>query len=210
MRRSATSESVNSWASDGAMATVPAPILTANLSLSPMTLALLPFFHALVTDEYIRHYLLDGERHSFTWAARQVRNSLVQFDRTGTGLWLASLKHDTAEPIGFCGFIRPFGPGLGNELIYALRKPSARHGLGTEMARAAVERAEALGAFPKIAARVDAVNIASVRIVERLGFVRVGTRPSVFGELRHYALCLQPGTAETWRGMQGSRLRPSI
>ncbi len=134
----------------------------------------------------------------------RLRNSLVQFERTGTGLWLVWPNQDARKPIGFCGFVRPFSPGLGNELIYALRKPNTGLGLGTEMAHAAVERAKSLCAFPEIAARVDAINVASVKLVERLGFLRVGTRPSVHGELHRYALWAQLCSTETSRGTHGS------
>lgn len=61
----------------------------------------------------------------------------------------------------------------GHELIYALRSAYWGRGLGTELARALVEYGfDSLG-LDAVHATVDAPNGASLRLLDRLGFVHV-------------------------------------
>ena len=58
------------------------------------------------------------------------------------------------------------------------------------MARAAIADARARGGFSEIIAAVDAVNAASVRVLEKLGFERVTTLQGSFGDMFSYRLRL--------------------
>src|SRR5262249_4379118 len=109
------------------------------------------------------------------------------FDRLGVGLWLAS-EADTGALVGFCGFLVLPDVHAAPELVYALREPFTGRGYATEMARIAIDRAEARGAFQEILASVDAVNAASVRVLEKLGFQRQEVRPGAFGDMFLYRL----------------------
>ena len=64
-------------------------------------------------------------------------------------------------------------------LFYQLLPACWGRGLGVAAARAALERLEKLGPSLVLADTV-AVNTASVRILERLGFVRTAVRPGAF------------------------------
>jgi ribosomal-protein-alanine N-acetyltransferase len=77
------------------------------------------------------------------------------------------------------------------ELVYALRAPFTGRGYATEMARAAVAEARALRAFGEILASVDAVNAASVRVLEKLGFQRTEIRPGAFGDMLLFGLTVE-------------------
>src|SRR6266536_4334732 len=53
-------------------------------------------FSALVQDEHIRRYMMDGKVFPPSWSAEHIRESQVLFDRLGVGLWIVHLKQ-TAE-----------------------------------------------------------------------------------------------------------------
>jgi RimJ/RimL family protein N-acetyltransferase len=158
----------------------------------PLGLADQGAFHDLAQDEHIREYLLDGNTLPPSWSAEQVRRSQELFARLGVGLWLA-YEAASGELIGFCGFLvlpevhdRP-------ELVYAMRARFTGRGYATEMARASIAAARAQPAFDHdILASVDEVNRASARVLEKLGFARVGTIPGAFGNILLLRLALTP------------------
>ena len=179
------------------LSTQPLVITTARLHLEPLDPATLDSFHRLVIDPHVRRYLMDGEEMPREWSLAQLESSTRSFAEHGLGLWLA--RHRDTPPsdrdpaIGFCGLLRLAGTGLDLELVYALREPSTGRGLATEMARAVVDAARRAG-LERLGASVDAVNLASVRILERLGFALNECRGGSFGELRVYGLDLrEPG-----------------
>lgn len=157
-------------------------MLSARLTYRPVAPADLDAFHGLVEDEHIRRYMMDGQSFPREWSAAHIRASQALFERLGVGLWLA---HDeqTDELVGFCGFLVLPEVHDGPELVYALRERFTGRGFATEMARASIAEARAHPAFGEIVASVDAVNAASVRILEKLGFDRVGTQPGAFGDM---------------------------
>lgn len=152
----------------------------------PIAASDLDAFHALVVDAHVRRYLLDGAILDRDWSASRIAESDGLFERRGVGLWLAR-RRGTGEAVGFCGFLEPGGPGAEPRLVYALIESHAGRGLATEMAAACVAQARAAG-FGSVSADVDAVNAASVRVLERLGFGRESVGTGAFGELRTYRL----------------------
>jgi RimJ/RimL family protein N-acetyltransferase len=89
--------------------------------------------------------------------------------------------------VGFCGFLVFPGPIAEPQLVYALPERHTGRGLATEMAGFCVDRARGAGCTD-VWATVDAVNVASVRVLERIGFRRDGTADGAFGELWIYRL----------------------
>jgi RimJ/RimL family protein N-acetyltransferase len=160
------------------------------LTYRPVTGADLDAFHSLVEDEHIRRYMMDGNVFPPSWSAGHIRQSEALFRRLGVGLWLA-YSAASGELIGFCGFLILPEVLAEPELVYALRERFCGRGLATEMARASIAEARALGALGEIVASVDDVNRASVRVLEKLGFVSVGKRPGAFGDMLF--LRLPPG-----------------
>ena len=65
-------------------------------------------------------------------------------------------------------------------------------GLATEMAAASIAEARRHAPFDQILASVDEVNAASVCVLQKLGFDRVGTKPGAFGDILMMSL---PGAA---------------
>jgi RimJ/RimL family protein N-acetyltransferase len=150
------------------------------LQYQPVTLARLDQFHSLVQDDHVRRYLMDGELFPLAWSEQRVRDSIGLFERRGVGVWLA-YERTTGELAGFCGFLEM--PSLHPEpqLVYALRERFTGIGYATEMAVASISEARRHPGFSTIVAGVDEVNVASVRVLEKLGFRRAATSPRNFG-----------------------------
>jgi RimJ/RimL family protein N-acetyltransferase len=156
------------------------------LRYEPLTLDHLDRFHSLVQDAHIRRYLLDGELFPREWSETCVRDSQNLVSRRGVGLSLAfELIKD--ELIGFCGFLEMPSVCPEPQLVYALQERFTGQGYATEMARAAIDHARASG-FSEIIASVDAVNAASVRVLEGLGFERAETLQGAFGDMFMFRL----------------------
>ena len=158
------------------------------LTYRPVEPSDLDAFSSLVQDAHIRRYMMDGQIFPPEWSAAHIRESQSLFERTGIGLWLA---HDgqTGELVGFCGYLVLPEVHATPELLYALREPFSGKGLATEMARVCIAEAIRRKAFPDgIVASVDAVNTASVRVLEKLGFERFATRPGAFGDMPFFRL----------------------
>jgi len=184
----------------------PAAPGAARLTYRPVDLAHADELLALAVDPCIRRYLLDGEVVSLDWARGAVAASDALFAEYGVGLWLARLADDAGDGgdlVGFCGFhIFPeLSPAP--QLLYALREVYAGRGLATEMARALVRAARArAGGWPVVEAAVDAPNGASIRVLEKLGFLQVGTLPGAFGSthLYHLGVTARLTVDRTWEG----------
>ena len=93
------------------------------------------------------------------------------------GLW--ALHHrSTGRFVGYCGVAR--GEDTGEpELMYALLPAWWGQGLGTEAAAAVVELADR--SLPELLATADPANVASLRILARLGFTVTHTAADVHG-----------------------------
>lgn len=152
-------------------------------------------FHVLVVDEHIRHFLLDGELMDREWCLEQIAASNRLFESQGIGLWLVHLEDATAPPIGFCGYIRFAVTGPEPQLLYALRKEYTGQGYATEIATALIEFTRRSTRFTMIHSGVDEPNVASARVLEKVGFQCVGATPGAFGRIFKYTFALQPTNA---------------
>jgi len=152
------------------------------LSYRAVTPADLQAFHGLVRDEHIRRFMMDGNVFSPEWSLGHIRDSQALLASTGKGLWLAHEKQ-TGELVGFCGFLLLPEVHDRPELVYALTERFTGRGFATEMAHASIAEARRHAPLDEILASVDAVNAASVRVLQKLGFDRVGTQPGAFGDI---------------------------
>jgi len=137
-------------------------------------------FHALVQDAHIRRYLMDGHVFPREWCKARIGDSQTLFGRRGIGLWLAHEQAGDAL-VGFCGFLEFPAIHPEPELVYALLERYAGRGYATEMARAAITHARTEGAMTSVVTSVDEINVASLRVLKKLGFERCGSRPGAFG-----------------------------
>ena len=152
------------------------------LSYLPVAPEDLDAFHRLVQDPHIRRYLLDGNLFDRDWAGARIQSSQALFQQRGVGLWLAYEK-SSGRLIGFCGYLQFAELHPEPQLIYAMTETFTGLGYATEMGGAAIAHARAQSGFAVIHGSVDAVNAASLRVLEKLGFQRVSTVQGSFGDL---------------------------
>jgi ribosomal-protein-alanine N-acetyltransferase len=99
---------------------------------------------------------------------------LIRSDREGDVLSvvLSVVVASTGEVVGYCGLV----PGDGAhdpEIAFELLRSAQGHGYATEAARAVVTRASDAG-HPRLWATVWDWNVASRRVLAKLGFVETG------------------------------------
>ncbi len=142
--------------------------------------------HALWTDRAVRRFLWDDRAIAREEAADVVEASLRSFDESGYGQWVLAVAPDSAT-VGFCG-LRPIDAGPEIELLYGLHPAHWGCGLATEASSAVLAYAFEELNLAAVAARVDAPNQASLRVLERLGMRFLGERPLDGRPTRHFEI----------------------
>ena len=119
-----------------------------------------PSFLRNIGDKGVRD--LEGARRYIT------EGPAASYERHGFGLYLVELK-GTGEPAGICGLVRREeldGPDIG----YALAPEFWSKGYASEAAASVLEFARETLGLRRLAAVVNPDNLASIRLLERLGF----------------------------------------
>ncbi len=147
---------------------------TTHLRLRPCVPGDLGHLHALFTDPGVRRFLWDDRVIARDETAAVIDVSVASFAARGFGQWLA-FPRDGAELVGFAG-LRNVGDTSEVEILYGLAPTSWGRGLATEAARAVLRHGFRVVGLPRIFARADAPNAASIRVMQRLRmrFVRRG------------------------------------
>jgi len=115
----------------------------------------------------VRRWLWDDVVIDRATAAERVADSEARFARDGFGLWIAEAR-DGGGFVGVAGLV-VIEPAFGPELIYSLPPAQQGRGYATEASRAILAYAfDALG-LARVPGRTDAPNLASARVLERLG-----------------------------------------
>jgi len=141
---------------------------TARLRLRPCRADDAEQVHALWTDARVRHFLFDDRTLSAEEARSHIEASLASFERHGYGLWLAFARGGGL--VGFAGLLRADADPP--NLIYGTRPEHWGSGYATEAACAVLNYALKTLRLPKVRADVDGPNLASVRVLEKLGMKR--------------------------------------
>lgn len=136
-------------------------------------------FHGLATDDHVRRFLLDGSLVDRSWSRAEIARSRALFAEASVGLWIAELDR---LDVGFVGFrvFEEIEPEP--QLMYAFRREVTGCGLATEAARALLDFAAMLG-WDRVLSAVDEPNRASIRVLEKAGFVPRGEVPGAFGRI---------------------------
>lgn len=143
------------------------PIRTKRLLLAPLTAADASVMHAIWTSAGVRRFLFDDEILSFDRACELIRESERLWHEERCGLWGVRVA-DEGALIGFAGFWY-FRDPPERELLYGIAEEQWGRGLATEAARAILDYGfESLG-FAECMGSTDWENIASRRVMEKLG-----------------------------------------
>jgi [ribosomal protein S5]-alanine N-acetyltransferase len=152
-------------------------LTTRRLLLRPVDLDDVDALARIVGDGEVMRFVGNGTPLGWDDVLAWIGRCRQAFDREGTGVFTIVLR-STAEVIGYCGI--EIGEDTGAlELNYALAQPYWHRGFATEAAVAVVEHADTL--IDALLATVDPANLASIRLLERLGFVQTAVGPDVHG-----------------------------
>jgi [ribosomal protein S5]-alanine N-acetyltransferase len=152
-------------------------LVTRRLALRPLGAGDTDALTAVLTDPIVMRHVGRGAPLEREEVEVWIRRSRQAIFLDGTGLRAVTWA-STGELIGYCG-IEP-GEDTGElELNYGLARAVWGLGLGFEAAAAVVEDAD--GFVDTLLATVDPANVASVRILERLGFTRTHAGHDVHG-----------------------------
>lgn len=143
-------------------------IETDRLRLRPVRSDDLDDLHALWADPRVGRWLWDGRSVGKIRARRTLRTALDSAKREGIGLW-AVCPREGGGLIGFCGFRRVAG-GDDVEIVFGIDPSWWKRGLATEAAAAALREGFARHGWDRVVAATDPPNLASRRVVEKLGF----------------------------------------
>lgn len=166
---------------------------TRRLSLEPFSAADAEELLGLFVDREVRRYLLDGMVVTADWVTAEIDASTARFLESGCGLWSV---RPSGEPsiVGFAGY-RPFFDPPELQLLYGLLPSHWGRGLATEAASAVIDHGFVTLGLDEIRAAIDAPNIASRRVLERLGMREVERRGDDGAETVFFTL-----RGDAWNG----------
>lgn len=143
------------------------PLETARLLIRPFTLEDIDDLHSIWNEAGVRRYLWDDEPVPREQVKEIIQKSIESFKDHNHGLSAVLKKSDTSL-IGFCGFwLFHHPPQL--ELLYGISSVWWNQGFATEAARAMMDHGFAALSFPRVIASTNAPNVASVKVMEKLG-----------------------------------------
>ena len=127
--------------------------------------------HALWITPGVRRFLWDDTIIPFERATEAVATSRELFAQHQFGLWAARPKGST-EICGFVG-LWPFREEREFELLYGVAEPLWGRGYAVEIAQAILAYCYIALDMAVVRASTDAPNIASWRVLDKLGFTAV-------------------------------------
>jgi RimJ/RimL family protein N-acetyltransferase len=144
---------------------------------------------AYEADPEAMRFIGAGSVHGRDHAERTLQGYRAEWPRLGHGRWIVALR-ETGETIGDCGLVRwqEGEPDERPELAYGFLRSAWGQGYATEAGRAAVEWAFATLPFAEIVAVTHPDNVASQRVLEKLGFVAAGDVGSSNGQMLLFRL----------------------
>ena len=145
---------------------------TARLTLRPHRLEDVTFMVRLNADPECVHYTGDVAFDDPSLALAVVAALQAQYAERRMGR-LVVIEQETGEPVGWCGL--KWHPDDGEaDLGYRFLRSRWGRGYATEASRACIQYGFEDLDLPCLIARVVPANVASVRVLEKLGFVRIG------------------------------------
>jgi RimJ/RimL family protein N-acetyltransferase len=127
---------------------------------------------AIFADAETMKYIGEGKvfNRNETW--RSIASALGHWLLKGYGMWAVE-RRDTNELVGRVGFLDPEGwPGF--ELGWIVARPHWGRGYASEAARAAYDYAIATLRRERVISLIRPGNERSMRVADKLGFVRDG------------------------------------
>ena len=176
---------------------------TGRLILCPLAPGDLEAVHRVFDDPAVRLHLFDDEPVSGETARSLLRQSEDDFVNGGVGLF-GIRERGAGGLIGFCGFFVVEGVGE-PELTYGLLPASWGRGYATEAARAVARYALEEVGFRRVLVGTEEANVASLRVIRRLGATPLGRIMPAHPEVSYFELRFLTGDGRTSDASQRGR-----
>lgn len=158
---------------------------TPRLRLRPAESGDVDALHALWTDPEVRRWLWDDTAISLETAAAALARWTSDAETRQLGLWVVHAAA-TNDLVGFVALLpMPDAPD-DVELLYGLAPSAWGRGLATEAAEVVLAWGLGPRGLPRVVARADVPNVASLRVLARLGMTRVGREAGPAGPLERW------------------------
>jgi ribosomal-protein-alanine N-acetyltransferase len=133
-------------------------------------------FSAIYADSEVVRFLAQGQTRSREECAERMATTVYRWNQYRLPQWAVTLK-TTDRWLGRCGFQpkEDDAPAV-VELAYAFARWTWGHGYATEAARACIDYVFDVMGWDQVVARARPGNHASLRVLEKLGFVREGLK----------------------------------
>jgi len=128
--------------------------------------------HRISNEPGARRYLWDDEPVEEATIREIIPGSILMFSEEGIGLF-GVRRRGSEDLLGFCGFVRLEGMEE-PELVYELTQRAWGDGLATEASMACLHYAFKDAVMGHVIAGTDEGNVASLRVIEKLGMQPVG------------------------------------
>jgi ribosomal-protein-alanine N-acetyltransferase len=152
-------------------------LATASLDLRPFSDSDAAAMHGIYSDPDVMRYVATGPAASLAATERLLHDYAVHQRANGYSFW-GVVERSSGDLIGDAGLYRtPMGEV---ELGYTLGKAWWGRGYATEAAGAWLEAAFGPLRIAEVIALAEPANVASLRVLEKVGMRRVGER-SAFG-----------------------------
>ena len=166
-------------------------IETARLMMRPFAMDEVDDLHRLWIDPGVRKFLWDDQVIPRDTAVAVVENSIDSFVNHGFGFWTIRFKNDPAL-IGFGGlrhFTEDGAEASEVEILYGVAPESWGKGVATEAAGAVLNYGFGECELAHIYAGADPPNVASFRVIEKLG-MKFARKIVVNGvDVIYFAIC---------------------
>jgi ribosomal-protein-alanine N-acetyltransferase len=154
---------------------LPTPTLrTERLSLRPFGDADADALFALHSSAFVLRYW-DSPPWSDRARAERFLEACREMADDGTGARVAVVRASDEVFVGWCGLTRWNPDFRSASLGYCYNEEAWGHGYATEAARALLQWAFETLDLNRVQAETDTRNLASARVLEKIGFVREGT-----------------------------------
>jgi ribosomal-protein-alanine N-acetyltransferase len=160
-------------------------LYTTRLVFRPCSEADTKLLHHHWMEPDVRRYLWDGRIVGSDIVQEFISASVRSSAAHGYGLWLL-LSQPQGAFCGVCG-LRD-GDMEWPDLLYSLWPPYWGKGLATESAQGVLQHVFAVLKLPGVVATVDKPNVASVRVLEKLGMVLTDEKVIHGNPILYYAL----------------------
>jgi ribosomal-protein-alanine N-acetyltransferase len=172
---------------DRDVSTVNAPMIgTKHLLLRPVAAEDADALRRISNEPAVRRYLWDDEPVEKATIRDLISQSTRMFSEAGIGLF-GVRRRGSENLIGFCGFVRLEGMEE-PELAYELTQEAWGNGLATEASIACLRHAFEEAGLERMIAGADPENVASQRVIEKLGMRPVGRLNPNVPEASYYAV----------------------